>query len=229
MTLGGLAVAIGELVDDAIVGVEKRLSASAREAHSPEPKPALVVVYHASAEVRNSIVFQHGFSWCWCSFPLFRPERHGRPAVHAARVAYIVSILASLLVSLTVTPVLSYWLLPSAKIMEHDATVSAPLAQGAAGIRHPAEHPAAVVDSWVLWPAAVALSCVIVTQLGRDFLPPFNEGSVQVNVILPPGDSAGDLEPHCRDGRGSTLDDRRRGRLWTSQPAAPNSTSTPKA
>ena len=104
-------------------------------------------------------------------------------------IAYIVSILASLLVSLTVTPVLSYWLLPSAKIMRHDRdSFLLRWLKWLLGfaVRFSIRRP-----WWVLGTvaAAVVLSCVVVTQLGRDFLPPFNEGSVQVNVVLPPGDS----------------------------------------
>jgi Cu/Ag efflux pump CusA len=102
-------------------------------------------------------------------------------------VAYIVSILASLLVSLTVTPVLAYWLLPNAKFMEHERDSwllqKLKLLAGSA-IRMSLRNPKAV-----LWTVSIAVffSVLVVTQIGRDFLPSFNEGSVQVNVLLPPG------------------------------------------
>jgi HME family heavy-metal exporter len=104
-------------------------------------------------------------------------------------VAYIVSILASLVVSLTVTPVLSYWLLPHAKFMDHEQDgFLLRWLKSIAGfaIRLSVRHPAPIL---LLVTAAVGISCFLVTRLGRDFLPPFNEGSVQVNALLPPGSS----------------------------------------
>jgi HME family heavy-metal exporter len=188
MTLGGLAVAIGELVDDAIVGVENVFRRLRENAQSPEPKPPLVVVYHASAEVRNSIVFST-IIVVLVFVPLFALSGMEGRLFTPLGVAYIVSILASLVVSLTVTPVLSYWLLPSAKIMQHDRDSLLlrwlKRLQGLA-VRFSIRRPWLILGTVTV---AVALSCIVVTQLGRDFLPPFNEGSVQVNVILPPGDS----------------------------------------
>lgn len=188
MTLGGLAVAIGELVDDAIVDVEniyRRLRENARLA---EPKSALVVVYEASSEVRNSIVFST-ILVVLVFVPLFALEGMEGKLFTPLGIAYIVSILASLLVSLTVTPVLSYWLLSGAKFMDHDRdSLLLRMLKALAGwaIRTSVRSPAPIL---VTVAAAVAVSIGVVTQLGRDFLPPFNEGCVQVNVLLPPGTS----------------------------------------
>lgn len=188
MTLGGLAVAVGELVDDAIVDVENIFRRLRENRHAAQPKSALRVVYEASSEVRNSIVFST-ILVVLVFVPLFALGGMEGRLFTPLGVAYIVSILASLVVSLTVTPVLSYWLLPNAKIMEHEKDgLIVRILKHIAGfaIRLSVRHP---------WPilavvaAAVALSVVTVTQLGRDFLPPFNEGSVQVNVLLPPGTS----------------------------------------
>jgi len=104
-------------------------------------------------------------------------------------VAYIVSILASLGVSLTVTPVLCYWLLPQMKLMAHEEDgMLLRWLKSVAGfaIRTSVRYPKPIL---LAVSVAVLASMFTVTQLGRDFLPPFNEGSVQINVILPAGTS----------------------------------------
>jgi len=188
MTLGGLAVAIGELVDDAIVDVENIFRRLRENARAAVPRPALRVVYEASSEVRNSIVFSTVLV-VLVFVPLFALEgMEGRLFIPLG-VAYIVSILASLLVSLTVTPVLSYWLLPTARFLGHDG--DGPLLRvlkAVAGwaIRLSVRFPGPILAAVAL---AVGASVAVVAGLGRDFLPPFNEGCVQVNVLLPPGTS----------------------------------------
>jgi len=188
MTLGGLAVAIGELVDDAIVDVENIFRRLRENSHAEQPLPALRVVYEASSEVRNSIVFST-ILVVMVFIPLFALGGIEGRLFSPLGVAYIVSILASLLVSLTVTPVLSYWLLPQARFMGHEKDgFLLRFLKWVAGfaIRFSVKHPWPILGTVAL---AVAASMFIVTQLGRDFLPPFNEGSVQVNVLLPPGTS----------------------------------------
>ena len=188
MTLGGIAVAMGELVDDAIVDVEnifRRLGENHASAH---PKNDLVIVYQASREVRSAIVF--GTAVVILAFmPLFALSGvEGRLFIPLG-IAYIVSILASLLVSLTVTPVLSYYLLPQSRATHGhgDGLLLRGLKWAAAYlIRFSMRHAGILLFcTWVL----VGLSAWLMTQLGADFLPKFDEGSVQINVALPGGSS----------------------------------------
>lgn len=188
MTLGGLAVAIGELVDDSIVDVENIFRRLRENRHRPEPKHPLLVVYEASAEVRNSIVF--GTLIVVLVFlPLFALGGMEGRLFTPLGIAYVVSILASLVVSLTLTPVLSYWLLPSARATrsERESFVLRGL-KWLAGrcIAFSLRVPGVVL---LLATGAVAVSLVLFLRLERDFLPPFNEGSVQINLMLPPGTS----------------------------------------
>ena len=188
MSLGGLAVAIGELVDDAIVDVENIFRRLRENRHSVNPKPPLQVVYQASTEVRNSIVYST-IIVVLVFVPLFALSGMEGRLFAPLGIAYIVSILASLLVSLTVTPVLSYWLLGHAQLMEHqaDGIVLRGLKWVAQlVIRFSLRFPVPILATTL---AAVAVAAVALLGLGRDFLPPFNEGAVQVNVLLPPGTS----------------------------------------
>ncbi|MCH9003327.1 MAG: efflux RND transporter permease subunit, partial [Planctomycetes bacterium] len=188
MTLGGIAVAMGELVDDAIVDVEN-IFRRLRENNALErPKPALEVVYEASKEIRSAIVF--GTAVVILVFlPLFALSGVEGRLFTPLGVAYIVSILASLLVSLTVTPVLSYYLLPKSKATHrHQDGLLLRALKGAASpvIRFSMASPRVLLlATWV----GVGFAAWQFAQLGRNFLPQFDEGSVQVNVTLPPGSS----------------------------------------
>jgi HME family heavy-metal exporter len=188
MTLGGLAVAIGELVDDAIVGVENVFRRLRENSRSPSPRRALQIVFQASAEVRNPIVFST-LIIILVFIPLFALSGMEGRLFTPLGIAYIVSILASLLVSLTVTPVLSYLMLPHAKVMQadEDGFLLRNLKRLAGyGIRFGLRRPRAVLACMA---ALVLIGVATLSGLGRDFLPAFNEGSAQVNVLLPPGTS----------------------------------------
>lgn len=188
MTLGGLAVAIGELVDDAIVDVENIYRRLRENRHSDDPKHPLLVVFQASVEVRNSIVF--GTMIVVLVFlPVFALHGMAGRIFTPVGVAYIVSILSSLLVSLTVTPVLSYWLLPKARFMgrEKEGFVLRGLKKMAGwAIGTSLRVPLAML---AVATVAVAIAGYAIMQKENDFLPPFNEGSVQINIVLPPGTS----------------------------------------
>jgi CzcA family heavy metal efflux pump len=188
MTLGGIAVALGELVDDAIVDVENIFRRLRENNGLPRPRPALQVIYEASVEVRSAIVF--GTAMVILVFlPLFALSGMEGRLFTPLGVAYIVSILASLLVSLSVTPVLSFYLLPNAWAVrrKRDGILLRVLKWGAGYLIRFSMARAGLVllITWVL----VGLSVWQLTRLGADFLPPFDEGSVQVNLTLPPNSS----------------------------------------
>jgi HME family heavy-metal exporter len=193
MTLGGLAVAIGELVDDAIVDIENIFRRLKENRAAGSPKHPLLVVFQASVEVRNSIVF--GTMIVILVFiPLFGLSGMEGRLFAPLGVAYIVSILSSLVVSLTVTPVLSYWLLANSRPnaagedhVEKDGFFLRGLKWvGDKVIRFSLTFPRFNLSVTIL---AVFLAGLFVVNLDRDFLPPFNEGAVQLNVVLPPGTS----------------------------------------
>jgi CzcA family heavy metal efflux pump len=188
MTLGGIAVAMGELVDDAIVDVEnifRRLKENRR--HSM-PLPAIDVVYLASKEIRSSIVF--GTIVVILVFlPLFALTGIEGRLFSPLGLAYIVSITSSFVVSLTVTPALAYYLLGNEKSeqLEQDGLVLRALKWLAKPlIQFSMKFPSLLL---ILTWALVAISAWQFLYLGRNFLPAFDEGSVQVNVTLPPGSS----------------------------------------
>jgi HME family heavy-metal exporter len=188
MTLGGIAVAMGELVDDAIVDVENIFRRLKENNALAEPKPALQVVYEASKEIRSAIVF--GTAVVILVFlPLFALSGVEGRLFAPLGVAYIVSILASLLVSLTVTPVLSYYLLPQSKAthQEHDGPLLRTMKWMASYLIHisMAWPRTLLLATWI----GVGIAAWQFAQLGRNFLPQFDEGSVLVNVTLPPGSS----------------------------------------
>lgn len=188
MTLGGIAVAMGELVDDAIVDVENIFRRLKENNQRAQPLPAIDVVYHASKEIRSSILF--GTLVVILVFlPLFALSGVEGRLFTPLGFAYIVSILSSFVVSLTVTPVLSYYLLPTSKAThsEQDGPVLRALKWMVSPlIRISMRVPSLLLlATWLI----VAIAGWQLAQLGRNFLPAFDEGSVQVNVTLPPGSS----------------------------------------
>lgn len=188
MTLGGLAVAIGELVDDAIVDVENIHRRLQENRLKPVPLNPLLVVFRASTEVRNSIVFSTMIV-CLVFVPLFALEGMEGRLFTPLGIAYVVSIFSSLIVSLTVTPVLSYWFLGFEKSTAHvqDGPLLRVLKWGADKvIRFSLSFPRLNLIAVIL---GVAFAGLCVSRLDRDFLPPFNEGAIQLNVLLPSGTS----------------------------------------
>ncbi|MEP0062490.1 efflux RND transporter permease subunit [Rhodopirellula bahusiensis] len=190
MTLGGIAVAMGELVDDAIVDVENIFRRLRQNNAQPidNRQSSIVIVFEASKEIRSSIVF--GTAVVILSFlPLFALSGVEGRLFTPLGFAYIVSILASFVVSMTVTPVLSYYLLPKSGATHREGDGF--LLRGLKKLVTPlirlsmAMPRTLLVLTWI----AVALAAWQMSQLGRNFLPPFDEGSVQVNVTLPPGSS----------------------------------------
>ena len=187
MTLGGLAIAVGELVDDAIVDVENVYRRLKENRHSADPRPVLRVIYEASAEVRNSIVYAT-ILVVLVFVPLFALSGIEGRLFAPLGIAYIVSILASLLISLTVTPVLCSYLLPKSKAImkeEYGSRFVRWLQSLDRRLLHwSLPHARLVVAGAGLLVVAAA---AVVFTFGREFLPAFNEGTATVNVVSAPG------------------------------------------
>jgi len=191
MTLGGLAIAIGELVDDAVVGVENvlrrlKLNRSAGLAN-PAPRPVAEVIAAATLEVRSAIVYATAII-VLVFVPLFvLPGIEGRLFTPLG-VAYIVSILASMIVSVTLTPVMAYYLLPRMKQLHagDSPLVTWLKRQDAKLLLWSFDRARPLLAGALVVVVAVAAS---VPFFARSFLPPFNEGTLTVNVLLDPGTS----------------------------------------
>lgn len=185
MTLGGLAVAIGELVDDAIVDVENVFRRLKENKGLKNPESTLQVVYNASSEVRNSIVFAT-IIVVLVFLPLFYMSGiEGRLFIPLG-VAYIVSLIASLFVSLTITPVLCSLLLAKDKLIEHeDGKLVKTLKNWDRKLLVKSlDHPKVVFGTVG---ALFILSLALIPFMGRDFLPKFNEGTATVGLLAQPG------------------------------------------
>jgi CzcA family heavy metal efflux pump len=188
MTLGGLAVAVGELVDDAIVDIENIFRRLKENHHKEHPEPALQVVFRASQEVRGSIVYAT-LLVCLVVLPLFALGGLEGRMFAPLGLAYLVSLLASLLVSLTVTPVLASFLLPGARFMreKRDPFLLRWLkVLDEKFIRWALRHPWPILISLAVM---ALLSKLALAWMGSDFLPHFNEGTLTVNVRTVPGTS----------------------------------------
>jgi CzcA family heavy metal efflux pump len=186
MTLGGLAVAIGELVDDAIVDVENVFRRLRENRATKNPSHSLRVVYEASSEVRNSIVFST-IIVVLVFVPLFALGGIEGRLFRPLGVAYIISLLASLLISLTVTPVLcSYWL-PNSKATAHPK--DGPLVRFLKDVDRRLLARTLYRPLWVLGGCAALLigALALLPLMGRNFLPPFNEGTATIGVAAFPG------------------------------------------
>ncbi|MBF9197378.1 efflux RND transporter permease subunit [Microvirga terrestris] len=185
MTLGGLAIAIGELVDDAVVDVENILRRLNENRELQEPRPVLEVIAAASQEVRSGIVYATMII-ILVFIPLFALSGIEGRLFAPLGVAYIVSILASLVTSITVTPVLAYYLLSGrVKGHEHDSFVVRHLKRGNAALLRWAFGHRGILFTTVL--AGVGLAAYGATLLPRAFLPPFNEGTLTISLAYNPG------------------------------------------
>jgi len=197
MTLGGLAIAIGELVDDAIVDVENVFRRLRQNAQSGFPQPVSDVIYKASSEIRNSIVFAT-LIIVLVFLPLFNLGGFEGRMFSPLAFAYIASIAASLLVALTVTPALCYYLLGQRRFLTE--TGESKLVQWLKGRYSRTLELTLRYSGMIIATSAVLLLGVIMLYplMGREFLPAFNEGALNINISLPPGTA---LQESNRIGR----------------------------
>ncbi len=207
LTLGGLAIAIGELVDDAIVDVENVYRRLKENWVSENPRPLIKVIYEASSEVRNSIVYAT-IIVVLVFIPLFYLQGIEGRIFAPLGIAYITSIIASLVVSLTVTPVLCSYLLGKKNHLKHinlafwrkkksiesvdaahepDSGLVRWLKKQDLKLLHWGLKRTRLVAGTAIFLIIIAIS--MVPFFGTEFLPPFNEGSFTINVVAPAGTS----------------------------------------
>lgn len=189
MSLGGLAIAIGSLVDDAIVDVEnvyKRLRENQLKP-AEERLSSLKVVFEASREVRMPIL-NSTLIIVACFLPLFfLSGMEGRMLIPLG-IAFIVALFASTVVALTLTPVLCSYMLTTKRALkknEKEPFVSRSLKVWyKKALEWALRHKKVVIGTSA---ALLIFTIVIMTGLGRSFLPPFNEGSLTINISTLPG------------------------------------------
>jgi len=190
MTLGGMAIAIGALVDDAIIDVEnvvRRLRENRAKAPDQQ-RPTAEVVREATLEIRTSIVFAT-IIIVLVFLPIFGLAGVEGRLLTPLAFAYIVSLLASLVVAIIVTPALCYAFLPHAGSIQrgHDGWLARTLkARFATVLPHALDHPGVVT---VTSAALLVVAAVGLARTGTAFLPEFHEGSLTVQANTLPGTS----------------------------------------
>jgi HME family heavy-metal exporter len=185
MTLGGLAIAIGELVDDAVVDVENIFRRLRENMEAGNPRSVFDVVVSASQEVRSGIVYATMII-VLVFVPLFALSGIEGRLFAPLGQAYIISILASLMVSITLTPVMAYYMLPRLKRLQHGDSALVRLLKrvNRALLGRAFQHPRTLMFSAVV---AVIAALGAAALLPRSFLPPFNEGTFTINMLFNPG------------------------------------------
>jgi CzcA family heavy metal efflux pump len=190
MTLGGMAIALGALVDDAIIVVEniaRRLRENQQRDKGQQRSPGKVV-FEATQEIQGSIVFAT-LIIILVFLPLFFLSGVEGRLMQPLGVAYVVSLAASLLVAITVTPVLSALLLPQARIIQTNRETW--LAESLK--RQYGQFLTATVTHWkvitLIAITALAAALVALAGVGQAFLPDFNEGSLTIGTVTLPGTS----------------------------------------
>jgi CzcA family heavy metal efflux pump len=189
MSLGGMAIAIGDLVDDAIIDVEnvfKRLKENAKKPIEQQANK-LKVIFDASFEIRHSII-NATFIIIVAFLPLFFLSGMEGKLLAPLGIAFIVSLFASLIVSITLTPVLCSYLLSNDKMLAKQHKESWLVERLQNGYSR-------LLEKAMRWKKAVVFSSIglfvlallAFTQLGRSFLPEFNEGSLVVSAVSLPG------------------------------------------
>lgn len=189
MTLGGMCIAIGSLVDDAIIDVEnvyKRLKQNFRKPKE-ERLPVLTVVFEASKEIRASIL-NATFIIMVAFVPLFFLSGMEGRMLKPLGVAYIVSLFMSLIVAMTITPLLCKMILADDKYLgrnEKDSWLTRKLSAAYfSSLGWALQHKKMIlIPSIALFLLAVGLF----TTMGRSFLPEFNEGSLTISAVSKPG------------------------------------------
>ncbi|MEO6697508.1 MAG: efflux RND transporter permease subunit [Gammaproteobacteria bacterium] len=187
MTLGGLAIAIGALVDDAVVGVENVLRRLKLNALSGQKQPVEELISSATLEVRSAIVYAT-FIIVLVFVPLFALSGIEGRLLAPLGIAYIVSILASMLVSVTLTPVLCYYLLPKMKALAHgDSFVMRTLKRWDTRLLKWSFRHSKLLLGTAL--TLVIAAGALVPYFPRAFLPAFNEGTFTISLLMNPGTS----------------------------------------
>ena len=184
MTLGGFTIAIGALVDDAIIVVEN-VFRQLRLKQPVDKRAAIEVVYSAASSVLGAIFFATLIIVLVFVPLFFLPGMEGR-LLRPLGFAYLISLGASLLVSVTVTPALSYLLLrKTARSKLSEPWLMRNVGRHYRGVLERALATPGIVIAFSV--ALVTVAVVLLPFLGRSFLPPFNEGSLTVTVVSPPG------------------------------------------
>lgn len=189
MSLGGMAIAIGSLVDDAIIDVEnvyKRLRENIR-LPKEKRKKSLDIIYDASTEIRSSIM-NATLIIIVAFIPLFFLSGMEGRMLQPLGISFIVALFSSLIVALTITPVLCYLMLTGEKSLQKQEKGTWMERHLLKAYRNSLER--VIKRKWVLLGvsgAALVFSLVLLFSMGRSFLPPFNEGSLTINVTTMPG------------------------------------------